>query len=72
MVTIVCESNSESADFAGRTVGDARAAYEVVFSIPAGAIPKVNNKQVSETYVLQDGDKLSFEKDDDKFSQAAA
>ena len=58
--------DTEQADLAGRTVQEAREAYRHVFSIPDGAIPKVNQKEVSNTYQLQDGDFLNFDKSADK------
>ena len=66
MVTITHGSGTEQADFVGRTVEEAREAYRHVFGIPDGAIPKVNTKEVSSTYQLQDGDVLVFDKSADK------
>lgn len=70
MVTVVHGSDNEQADLAGRTVQETREAYRHVFSIPDDAIPKVNGKEVSSAYQLQDEDKLEFEKSADKFIAA--
>lgn len=70
MVTVTHGVDTEQADLAGRTVEEAREAYRHVFSIPDGACPKVNGKEVSNTYQLQDEDKLDFDKSADKFIAA--
>ena len=66
MVTVVHGVDSESADLAGRTMQEVRMLYANVFNMPADATAKVNGKEVGENYVVQDNDKIAFEKKADK------
>lgn len=70
MVTIVHGADNESAELAGRSIREVRAAYESVFNIPGNALAKVNNQEVSEDRIVSDGDKIVFDKPDDKFTTA--
>lgn len=70
MVTVIHGPDHESADVAGRTVEEVRTSYENIFNIGREAVPLVNNKQVTDEYVLGDGDKLTFEADARKFRAA--
>jgi len=67
MVTIVHGADCETADLAGRTVHDVRALYANVFNIRDDAIAKVNGKQVNEDHLIQDNDKVVFDKKADKY-----
>ena len=60
MIHIKYRTHTQDATFAGRTVAEARRAYENVFGIPADATPMVNGQQVPEDHQLQDTDKLEF------------
>ena len=70
MITVAHGPDSEQADLTGRSVQEVREAYRHVFSISDDAVPKVNGSQVSETYELQESDKLLFDKNADKFLAA--
>ena len=59
MVHIIYREHRADAQFAGRTVAEARTAYDDAFRL-ANAIPTVNGQQVTEDHVLADGDKLEF------------
>lgn len=62
MVTVISGANDATAELAGQTVAQVRAQFTKPLSIPAGAKATVNGGSVSETYVLRDGDNLSFTK----------
>jgi hypothetical protein len=66
MVTVCYGSYEEHPDMVGRRVSEVRQAYQVAWRIASEAIAKVNNKQVTEDYVLTDEDRLVFEKNDKK------
>jgi hypothetical protein len=66
MVTVCYGSYEEHPDMSGRSVAEIRQAYQVAWRIAGEAIAKVNNKQVSEDYILKDDDRLLFEKNDKK------
>jgi sulfur carrier protein ThiS len=68
MVTVIYGADSEQADLKDRSVAEVRALYANVFNLAPEAIAKVNGKQVSEDYKLQDGDKLEFQKAANKFA----
>ena len=72
MVTVRHGADHESAELAGQTIADVRNAYESVFNIPESAIVKANDHEVNEEYVIKDGDKILFDKNDDKFTTANA
>ena len=67
MVTVVHGADAETADLTGRTVRDVRTLYKNFFNISDEAVPKVNGKQVSEEYVVQDSEKVVFDKKADKY-----
>lgn len=59
MVHIKYREHQTDAQFAGRTVAEARTAYEDAFGIRE-ATAHVNGQQVGEDHILADGDKLEF------------
>ena len=67
MVTVRHGADHESAELAGQTIADVRNAYESIFNIPPTSVVKANQHEVSEDYVVKDGDKILFDKPDEKF-----
>jgi hypothetical protein len=60
MIHIKYRTHNQDADFAGRTVGEVRTAYENNFGIPADATPFVNGQQVGEDHQIDDTAKVEF------------
>jgi hypothetical protein len=60
MIHIKFHTHTQDANFAGRTVAEARTAFENAFGIPNDATPMVNGQQVGEDHTLSDTDKLEF------------
>jgi hypothetical protein len=59
---ISCGINEIMSEQAGLTVGQIRAALSNALNIGADAQPSVNGQRVAETYVLQPGEHLDFQK----------
>ncbi len=58
----------ETAELAGMTVEEVREQYQEPWNIDPEAPALVNGKQVDDSCVLQDGDKVEFIKSETKWS----
>ena len=63
MVTVISGANEATADLAGQSIDQVRAAFSGALNIPAGARATVDGVARDGSYTLQDGDELSFVKD---------
>ena len=62
--TVIYGVDQESGNLAGMTVAEVRIAYQQQFNIPTDAVALVNGSRVENEnkYVVQEGDKVTFDK----------
>jgi hypothetical protein len=63
MVTVISGANEATAQLAGQTVGDVRAAFGTALNIGAAARATINGAAADAGAVLQENDRLVFTRD---------
>ena len=62
MVTVISGANEATAELAGQSVAQVRAAFAGPLNIAAGARATVNGQAADEATLLRDGDQINFTK----------